>query len=219
LVAKTAFANTRLLKAVTARNAMIRRILIVAASVLGLLIVGFVLLVAMQPSTYHVERSTTMPATAEDVFGQVNDFHNWDRWSPWLKEDPNAKVTYEGPPSGEGAVFRWAGNENVGEGNMKIIESKANERVRIELNFLKPMEGTAQTEFTLVPAGEQTKVTWSMDGNNNFLGKMFCLFMDMDEMIGSKYEEGLANMKKIVESPESKPGEPPPLVSESSSKS
>jgi len=181
---------------------MLRRILIISASVLGLLLVGFLVLVAMQPSTFHVERSATMAAAPEEVFAQVNDFHNWDRWSPWLKEDPNAKGTHEGPPSGEGAIFRWAGNENVGEGNMKIVESKPYERVRIDLNFLKPMEGTANTEFAIAPAGEQTKVTWSMDGKNSFVGKMFCLFMDMDEMIGGKYEEGLANMKKIVEAPE-----------------
>jgi hypothetical protein len=181
---------------------MLRRILIISASIFGLLIVGFVVLVAMQPSTFRIERSATMAAAPEEVFAQVNDFHKWDHWSPWLAEDPNAKGTFEGPSSGQGAIFRWAGNENVGEGNMKIVESKPYERVCIDLNFVKPMEGTAKTEFNLTPAGEQTKVTWSMDGTNNFIGKVLCLFMDMDEMIGSKYEEGLANMKKIVEAPE-----------------
>jgi hypothetical protein len=144
-----------------------------------------------------------MAAPAEEVFAQVNDFHNWEGWSPWLDLDPNAKTTFEGPSSGEGAIFRWAGNENVGEGSMTITDSRPHELVRIDLHFLKPMEGTATCAFTLRPEGDQTSVTWSMDGENDFAGKAMCLVMDMDEMIGSKYEEGLARMKAIVEAPTS----------------
>jgi hypothetical protein len=146
-----------------------------------------------------VKRSATMAATAETVFAQINDFHKWDAWSPWLKIDPSAKTSFEGPSSGEGAIFRWSGNADVGEGSMTIVESRPNERVRINLHFVKPFEDTAPTEFILKPDGNQTTVTWTMDGKNNFLAKIFCLFMSMDQMIGSKYEEGLANMKTIVE--------------------
>mgnify|MGYP003579896048 CR=1 FL=1 len=85
---------------------------------------------------------------------------------------------------------------------MTILESRPNELVKYRLDFIKPFEDTATSEFVLKPDGDQTAVTWSMDGTNNFVGKMFCLFMDMDEMIGSKYEEGLASMKKIVEASE-----------------
>jgi hypothetical protein len=161
-----------------------------------------VTVIAMQPSEFHIERSATMNAPAEEVFSQVNDFHHWEDWSPWLKIDPNVKTTYEEPASGEGAVFRWAGNAEVGEGSMTITESQPHERIRIKLHFLKPFEDTAVTDFTFKPSGEQTTVTWSMDGRNNFFAKAMCLFVfDMEEMIGSKYEEGLASMKAIVEQP------------------
>jgi hypothetical protein len=183
---------------------MVKKILLGTAAVLAVLILGFVAIVAMQPSQYHVERSAKMAATPEEVFEQVNDFHKWDVWSPWVKVDPNAKTTFEGPSSGEGAVFRWAGNDDIGEGSMTILESRPHELVRIKLHFLKPMEGTASTQFTIKPEGEKlTRVTWSMDGTNNFIGRAICMFMNMDKMIGDKYEEGLASMKRIVES---KPG-------------
>ncbi len=55
------------------------------------------------------------------------------------------------------------------------------------------------TEFTFEPQGDQTKVTWSMSGQKNFIGKAVCLFMNMDKMIGEKYDEGLANMRAVVE--------------------
>src|SRR4029434_11043916 len=116
----------------------------------------------------------------------------------------------EGASSGEGAIFRWSGNADVGEGSMTIIESQPPERVRIDLHFLKPFEDTAVTEFTIKPAGDRADVTWSMDGQNNFMSKAFCLFMDMDKMIGDKYEKGLAKIKTIVENPPAEPSSESP---------
>jgi hypothetical protein len=181
-----------------------KKILLYGIAVLAVLILGFVAVVAMQPSTFHIERSATMAAPPEEVFAQINDFHHWDKWSPWLELDPNAMTTFEGPDSGEGAIFRWAGNENVGEGSMTIVESRPSELVRIKLHFLKPFEDTATTDLAMTPEGDGTKVTWTMDGEHDFMSKAMCLFMDMDAMIGGNYETGLANMKKIVEA-ESEP--------------
>ena len=155
--------------------------------------------VAMQPSEFLISRSATMNAAPAAVFAQVNDFHNWEAWSPWAKLDPNAKDTFEGPASGEGAIFRWAGNDEVGEGSMTILESKPNERIRIKLAFIKPMEDSCDTEFTFQPEGQGTKVTWTMSGTHNFLGKAVCLVMNMDKMVGDKFEEGLASLRAVAE--------------------
>jgi hypothetical protein len=87
------------------------------------------------------------------VFAQVNDFHNWEAWSPWAKLDPAAKATFEGPHPGKGAIFRWAGNEEVGEGSMTITESRPSELIKIKLEFLKPFEATNTAEFTLPACG------------------------------------------------------------------
>jgi hypothetical protein len=38
-----------------------------------------------------------------------------------------------------------------------------------------------------------------MTGQNNFVGKAFCLFMSMDKMIGGQFEKGLADLKAVVE--------------------
>lgn len=192
---------------------MAKKIILGVAALLAVVVIGLVFVIAMQPSEFHIERSLAMKATPEAAFAQVNDFHKWDAWSPWLKVDPNAKHTYEGPDTGEGAIFRWAGNDEVGEGSMTIQESKPHERIRIQLAFVKPMEDTATTDFRFEPQGDHTKVTWTMDGHNNFVAKALCLFVfDMDEMIGSKYAEGLANMKQVVES---QPREAAPVEPES----
>ena len=167
---------------------------------LAVIIAVFVVVVAMQPSAFRVERSTTIAARAPAVFSQVNDFRNWPTWSPWAKIDPAMKQTYEGAPTGVNAITSWAGNDEVGAGRMTIIESRPNELVRIKLEFLKPFAATNAAEFRFEPEGNQTTVTWSMSGDNSFMFKAVSLFMSMDKMVGGDFEKGLANMKTVVES-------------------
>ena len=175
---------------------MLKKILIALAAI----ILIFVGVVALQPSEFHVERSTAISAPQEGVFTQVNDFKKWESWSPWAKLDPQAKVAFEGPPSGEGTVMTWSGNDNVGEGKMTLIESRPDDLVRIKVDFVKPFEGSSASQFTFKPDGDRTAVTWSMDARHNFLEKAFCLIMNGKKMVGDDMEKGLAQMKSVAES-------------------
>jgi Polyketide cyclase / dehydrase and lipid transport/3-demethylubiquinone-9 3-methyltransferase len=177
------------------RIPMLKKILIAFA----IIVVVFVVVVAMQPANFRVVRTAAIAAPPEAVFAQVNDFHNWEAWSPWAKLDPAMKQTYEGSPSGKGAIYTWTGNHSVGEGRMTLTESHPAEFVRIDLDFIKPFKGSNKTEFTFRPEGKQTTVTWSMDGQKNFITKAFGLFMSMDRMVGRSFEQGLAQMKTVVE--------------------
>jgi hypothetical protein len=170
----------------------------ILGAVAGLVAV-FLLVVALQPADFRVERSATMRAPALAPFTQVNDFHNWGSWSPWEKIDPALKRQYDGPRAGTGAVYAWQGNKDVGEGRMTITESRPGELVRIRLEFFKPFAATNTTEFSFKPAGDATAVTWTMTGQNNFLSKAICLFVDMDKMVGTMFEQGLTQMKTVVE--------------------
>src|SRR6266508_2049022 len=174
---------------------MLKKILIV----IGVIVVAFVIIVALQPAEFHVARTATVAAPAEVVVAQVNELKKWEAWSPWVKLDPAMKQTYEGPASGIGAISRWAGNNQVGEGSMTITESRPNELIRFNLEFIKPMAGTSTAEFSFKPGGKQTTVTWSMSGRNNFIAKAMCLFMNMDKMVGGQFEQGLAAMKSVAE--------------------
>jgi len=170
---------------------------IVAA--LAVIVIGFVAFVATRPSEYRVARTVTMAAPSSAVFAQVNDFHRWGAWNPWAKLDPTMKQTYEGAPAGPGAIYTWAGDKQVGAGRMTMTESRPNELVRINLEFLKPFAATSIAEFTFRPEGDRTAVTWSIVGHANFVAKIVHLFMDMDSMIGGNFERGLADMKSVVE--------------------
>jgi hypothetical protein len=163
-------------------------------------IVVFLIVVALQPSDFRIERSATMRAPAPAAFAQVNDFQNWQAWSPWEKVDPALKRQYDGPKAGTGAVYAWQGNKDVGEGRMTIMESRPAEVVRIKLEFFKPFAATNTAEFSFKPAGaDTTAVTWSMAGQNTFLSKAISMFIDMDRMVGGMFDQGLTQMKAIVE--------------------
>ncbi len=166
---------------------------------LAVLVVVFVGVVALQPSDFRVARSLGIEASPAEVFSQVNDFHNWEAWSPWARLDPEAKNTFEGPSKGTGSIFTWDGNDNVGAGRMTLMESRPDDLIRIKLDMERPFQCTNAVEFTFKPQGEQTLVTWNMSGRNNFITKGFCMFVNMDKMVGGEFETGLAQMKKVAE--------------------
>lgn len=174
---------------------MIRKILLGLVAILGIFFLG----AAFQPAEFGVTRSAVIAAPPTAVFEQINDLQNWNRWSPWARLDPNAKNTFEGPASGVGAAFGWAGNNQVGEGKMTITESRPPERVVMRLVFIKPFAATNTTEFSFKPEGNGTAVTWKMTGQNNFIGKCMSLVMDCDKMIGGQFEQGFTNLKAVVE--------------------
>jgi len=174
---------------------MIIDILMALAAIVLVLIV----VVATQPAEFRITRKAAVNAPPAAVFAQVNDFHQWEAWSPWAKMDPAAKNTFEGAAAGAGAVFKWAGNNKVGEGCMTLMESRTSELIRIKLEFLKPFKATNTAEFTFKSEGGQTLVSWSMSGKNNFLCKAVGLFMNCDKMIGGQFEKGLEAMKAVAE--------------------
>jgi uncharacterized protein YndB with AHSA1/START domain len=181
---------------------MIKKILIGLAAVIAIILIA----ASFQSDDMSVARSATIAAPPEAVFKVVNDFRQWDSWSPWSKLDPNMTKSLEGPPEGEGAVYKWSGNNEVGEGSTTLVESKPNEKVAMKLAFVRPMEGTSDVQFTFAPEGTGTKVTWAMQGKKPFIGKIMSLFMDCEKMCGDQFNEGLASLKKVVET-----ATPPPV--------
>jgi uncharacterized protein YndB with AHSA1/START domain len=169
---------------------------------LAAVVVVLLIVVSRQPNEFRVMRLAVIDAPPEAVFPHVNDFHHWEEWSPWAKRDPNCANAYDGADAGEGAKFSWDGNKEVGQGKMTIIESTPHKLITIRLEFLKPFKATNTAEFKFEPEGAGTKVTWSMFGKNNLMGKVFHLIMDCDKMVGKDFEQGLANMRRVAESGE-----------------
>jgi hypothetical protein len=175
---------------------MLKKILIVLVVAVG----GFLAYAATRPDAYRVERTATMDAPSEIVFAQVEDFKAWAAWSPWEKMDPQMQKTFSDPSKGVGATYAWKGNDKVGVGKMTIMESAPPTRLEAKLEFVEPFESVARNGFTVASEGANaSRVTWFMEGNNNLMGKVFGIFMNMDSMIGADFERGLAALKTVSE--------------------
>jgi uncharacterized protein YndB with AHSA1/START domain len=162
------------------------------------LIAAILVFAATRPDTFRVERSTSIKAAPEKIFPLINDFHQWDTWTPYNK-DPAMKKSFNGPVSGVGAISAWDGNSDVGQGSIQITESVPPARIVMDLNLIKPFKGSNRVEFTLEPKGHATNVTWAMNGTNAYLCKLMGIFISMDNMVGKDFAAGLASLKSVAE--------------------
>lgn len=169
------------------------------AVVLAIAIAAALILAATRPDRLRVERTATIKAPAEKIFPLVNDFRRWRTWSPYETKDPAMTRTYGGAESGKGATYAWDGDRNVGSGRMEILDASVPQKIVIKLDFFTPFEGRNTAEFTMLPQGDGTHVTWLMHGPANFLSRLIQVFINLDNMIGKDFEAGLANLKKVAE--------------------
>ena len=171
----------------------------IIAIVVVVLVAALLIYAATKPDTFRVQRATRINAPPEKIFPLLNDFHSYGSWSPYEKLDPAMKRTYSGAANGKGAVYEWDGNSQVGQGRMEITDASHPSRVTIKLDFIRPFEGHNTAEFALVPQGNATNVSWTMDGRSPYVAKLMGVFIDMDNMVGEDFETGLANLKAIAE--------------------
>lgn len=162
-------------------------------------VAGVLLFAANKPDAFRVERRTSIQAPPEKIFPLINDLRAFNVWNPFEKKDPNLKGRYSGPSSGRGAAYAFEGNKDVGKGSVEILESAPPSKITMRLAMVEPFEVQNTVEFTLVPSGGATHVTWAMQGPAPFISRVIQVFIDMDRMIGKDFEAGLAGLKAIAE--------------------
>lgn len=169
---------------------------------LAVALAAILLYAATRPGETRVTRSLAIHAAPEKLYALVEDFHAWTAWSPYEKLDPQMQRLYEGAERGKGAAYAWQGNGKAGAGRMRIVDAAPSSRLGIVLDFSKPFVTSNQVEFTFVPRGDATEVTWSMQGPTPYMAKLMGLFFDMDAMIGRDFESGLASLRGLAEHPD-----------------
>jgi Polyketide cyclase / dehydrase and lipid transport len=148
--------------------------------------------------SFEVTRRTTIDAPAPTVHALIEDFHEWQRWSPWEEIDPDMRRTHSGAPKGVGARYAWSGNRKAGAGSMDIT-AVTPERIVLDLAFSKPFKAENVLEFTLRPVGPATEVTWRMTGQQRGLMALFGKVVPMDRLVGKDFDKGLRQLKAAAE--------------------
>ncbi len=151
-------------------------------------------------TNFEISRSAKIEAGPERIFPLIDQFREWTKWSPWEGIDPDLARDYQGPAAGVGGIYSWNGNRKVGEGRMENVGSVPNERVEVELEFIKPFKARNLATFTLKPATGGTEVTWTMTGHQSFFQRAMGKLFRMDAYLGREFEKGLSQLKASAES-------------------
>ena len=178
---------------------MLKKIAVTLFLVITVSVIAVLSIAATRPAAFHVERSLSMAAPPEAVYAVLNDMHRFHEWSPWEKLDPAMKVEFGGPATGVGSSLSWVGNKEAGEGRMTTTDATPPTSLTWKLEFLKPFQSENMVHFAIAPESGGSRVTWAIDGNNNYVSKVMCMFVSMDAMMGKDFEAGLASLKQIAE--------------------
>ena len=175
-------------------------IVLIIAAVLAGLIALFFILALFAPKAYSIERSIVIDRPVTEVFGYIKYLKNQDHFNKWVRVDPAMKKAYRGIDGAAGFVYAWDGNKKAGAGEQEIKQIKDNERLELEVRFVRPFAGVAGTPFTTKAISDtQTNVTWSMHSSMKYPVNIMLLFMNMDKLLGKDMESSLTMLKEILE--------------------
>jgi len=171
--------------------------------VIVLAVVALLAFANSRPDKFRLERSIRIAAPILQVAEQIDDFRQWQKWSPWEHIDPTLQRTYGGTDAGVGAVYEWSGTGKAGAGRMEIVEMRTGSEgglITIKLDFFRPFKTTNTAEFLMTPTADAgTQLTWAMFGPSPFMSKLMGVFIDFDKMVGKDFEAGLAALKRNAE--------------------
>ena len=174
---------------------MLKTTLITAAVAIAV----FLIYVTTRPDTFKVARSTQIKAPPDKIFPLINDLRTYNTWNPYVKKDPAIKLTYSGPAAGAGAKFLFDGNKDAGKGSIEVVAATPPSQVDMRLVMAEPFPIDNLVRYTLAAKDGGSEVTWAMEGPVPYIAKIAHLFFNMDKMLGTDFEAGLASLKALAE--------------------
>lgn len=168
--------------------------------ILGVIVIALIAALFVKKD-YAVVREVTISKPIGQVFQYIKFLKNQDNFSTWAQKDPNMKKSYKGTDGTVGFIAYWdSENKEVGKGEQEIVKITENERMDIKLKFKIPFEAEDDAYFTTSAIDSNTtKVQWGFSGAFPYPFNLMGLFMNMDKAVGKDLEEGLTNLKGVME--------------------
>jgi hypothetical protein len=176
--------------------------------ILFIILIAFVSLVALllliglfMKKEYHVLRTVVVNKPKSFVFDYIKLLKNQNKYSVWATMDANMKTEFKGTDGTPGFISAWDSQEkNVGKGAQEILTVVDGEKIDYEIRFEKPFESTSTASMsTTTVSDKETKVNWAFTGKMKYPMNLMLLFMNMEKMIGNDLQNGLNNLKGILE--------------------
>ncbi len=166
---------------------------------IGILVIAVLVLGLFGKKEMKAERKIVINKPKAVVYDYIKLLANQNQYSKWASMDTNMKKSYRGEDGSVGFVSAWDGNSDVGKGEQEI-KKIGTDRIDYELRFEKPFKSTNTTFMSTTAINDSTtKVTWGFEGKINYPLNAMSVFTDMSKSIGDDFEEGLKNLKPILE--------------------
>lgn len=161
-------------------------------------IIGLLLLVAaILPSQYLIEKSILINRPAVEVYNQVANLQHYREWNPWQKQDPAALATITGDTGHIGHKYHWTGKK-IGEGHLTIRSVTPGKAINFDLEFIKPWKSRAMDAWDFTETNEGTKAVWRNSGNLSYpIARLMGPFID--KQLNQHFEAGLKSLKEACE--------------------
>jgi len=162
------------------------------------LIVALLIISALMPNSFNVEKSTVINKPISAVMGRIANLKDYALWNPWQQSDPTATNSITGTPGTPGHKYAWQGKK-VGVGALTLNQMD-DRNIHFDLEFFKPWKSKAKDNWHFEPIGSnETKVTWQNSGQlpwpvARMMGPM------ISKGLNKQFVEGLNNLKKLCES-------------------
>ncbi|MDT0678048.1 SRPBCC family protein [Autumnicola musiva] len=164
------------------------------------IITFFAFLHAWAKKEYDLSRTVVINRPREEVYSFVRQLRRQPYWMPWFKRDTDASLKYKETDGKIGSSFYWRGNGKVGEGIQKIVKIKQGKVMETKLLFIKPFKLNALTYIGVKDVEpEKTKMVWGVRGHIPFPLTIISIFYSVDKLLGKDFEEGLKNLKAVLE--------------------
>jgi len=149
------------------------------------------------PTQYSINKSITISSSSAHIHDYVGDLQKWDLWTPWKGEDPDIEVTNSEKTTGIGASQSWI--DKHGGGSLTFTSWSPENGIEYDVFF---QAGRFKSKSAIKydsKSNTKTKVRWTLQGDINMLivGGYFAIFMKYS--IGSMFQQGLDQLKTIVE--------------------
>lgn len=176
-------------------NIFIVLLLVIVGLIALLLIIGL-----FTKKGYTIERTVIINKPREDVFNYVKLMKNQDYFSKWVMKDPNMKKNFMGTDGTEGFIYEWNSvDKQAGEGEMEIKRITGQERIDMEIRFVRPMKAFSEAAFVLESSGTQTITKWSFKSEMKYPMNVMMLLVSFEKLLGKDMEESLAMLKGNLE--------------------
>lgn len=165
-----------------------------------LLVVALLVTAIFVSKDLNVEKEVVINKPKQQVFDYIKLLKNQNNYSVWSKMDPNMKTSFAATDGTVGFISAWEGNKDVGKGSQTITAIAEGEKLETDLKFIEPWESTAKAYMNTAAVNDSaTKVIWGFKSKMAYPMNIIKLFMNMEKMLGDDYQNGLNNLKTVLE--------------------